>query len=281
MILQSPLDPNIQVKIEGMNFDYGCLEMLEIKIVSGRSFSKDLSSDSVKARILNESAAKALGIKYTQDSIWAGPEYIGIFKDFFVHSKHEKISPLMIKICEEKLLQEIVIRCRPESQSVVMGSIEKLWKFFFGDSKPDCILFENAVGEMYSVEDELVKLLGIFTWITVLIAVMGLFAFSLFVIEKRTKEIGIKKVNGATAMDIFKSISWEFLRLVLLAILISWPAGWYIIHKWQQNFAYHEGPGWKIFVFSGVMALVVVQLTILIHILKASRSNPVNVLRYE
>lgn len=278
---KSPSDPNNTVKVEGMSFDVGCMEMLGMKMVSGRTFTKEMAGDSVKVKILNETAAKALGIKYTADSIWAPPDYIGVVKDFFLHSKHENIAPTIIDICNDKYLEEIAIRCYPEAQSRVMTSLEKLWKSFFGDTKPNSVLFENAIGDLYSSEEELARLLMVFTWLIILISILGLFAFSLFVIEKRTKEIGIKKVNGATAMDIFKSISWEFLRLVLLAILISWPAGWYIIHKWQQNFAYHEGPGLKIFVFSGVMALVVVQLTILIHILKASRSNPMNALRYE
>ena len=178
-------------------------------------------------------------------------------------------------------MEEIAIRCRPETQSRVMSSLEKLWKSFFGDTKPNAELFENAMGELYSSETELAKLLSVFTWLIIIISVLGLFAFSLFVIEKRTKEIGIRKVNGANAMDIFKSLSWEFLSLVSVALLISWPAGWYIINKWQQNFAYHEGPSWKIFLFSGILAFLVVQFTVFIHVLKASIGNPVHALRYE
>ena len=117
-----------------------------------------------------------------------------------------------------------------------MSSLEKLWKSFFGDTKPNSDLFENAIGELYSSEEELSELLMVFTWLISLISILGLFAFSLFVIEKRTKEIGIRKVNGATGIDIFRSMSWEFLSLVLVALVISWPVGWYIIHKWQQNF---------------------------------------------
>ena len=272
-------DKKVTMDVLGVDNDF--IEMFGIKIKSGRNFSPELASDSVNAKIVNETAALALGINSISDSSVVFQKYVGIVNDFFLHSMHEKIMPMMITLSKKEYLREIGIRYREGTQKQVENSIKILWKELFGDSLPNFESFEESIQSEYTKEAQLLKILKVFTFLVAFISAMGLFALSLLVLKKRSKEIAIRKVNGATYIEIFLAISMEFLRLALIAMIFAWPSGWYIIHRWQENFAYHENTGVLIFLVSGFITIIIIQVSILLHAFQAVKTNLVDTLKSE
>jgi putative ABC transport system permease protein len=279
--IQSPDDPNKTLTIDGMAVDYGCLELLGIRLVSGRFFSREFPADSASI-ILTESAARAMNVHYSTDTIENKNNVIGIVQDFVFHSSREKKPPVSINYLRPNYYgQEMLLRYETRSVDELRKKLEKIWKAINGDIPYNDSLMEECFGWDYEDVDQLVKLLKIFSFISVLISIIGLSGLSMYLIEKRNKEIGIRKVNGAEVSDITRMIIREFMVLVVIAVIISWPACWIILKKWQQNFAYQPALNLIVFLSSFLATAIIVILSILFHIWKASRMNPVDVLKQD
>ncbi len=283
MVVQSFIDATKEVEVEYIGVDYDFIETFEFELTAGRSFSKEFSNDFSKSIILNEKAVNELEISDPIGKIIDGKKIVGILKDFHIHSFHEKVMPLFFTI-DLSDIEEIVIRVNPESMGRTLAFIEKKWNEFspyypFGGYQ----LFNEALDELYVQDKQLKKILIVFTSIAIFIAMLGLFGLSLYVTKRKTKDIIIHKVYGASVLDIVIILSKEFIWLVLIASVLAWPVAYIVMNKWLQGFAFRINiiNNLWLFLIAGFFSLIIVLLTISIRTIRTARINPVEALRYE
>jgi len=274
-------DKDVKVKMEGFAVDYDCLETLGIKILEGRSFSPDYGSDLEHSVIINETGVRELGIvDPVGNFLYDSTVIIGVAKDFNLHSIHTEIPPLVISM-NDRYLFYIHVHYRPGTLAELVPKLESEWKKLEPDRPFSYSTIEELFEEAYASEKNLGTILSIAALFTLLIAAFGLFGLTLFVARSRTNEIGIKKVFGSPE----GAIVYSFLRgnflMVLVAELLSIPVVLYFLGRWLNNFPYRTGIGWWVFLIAFLLAMLVVLLTVSIHAIRASRTNPVDALRYE
>ena len=235
--------------------------------------------------LLNESAVKKLN--------WANPvgrsfsKYpvkegfiTGVFKDFNFKSLHEKIEPLFLYL-KEGDSKYLSVKLNTADISGSVEYIQKLWNIMMPDSPFEYFFYDDFYNQLYKKERLFGKIIFVFSTIAILIACMGLFGLAASFSEKRTKEIGIRKVSGASITEIMTMLNREFVKWVLIAFFIAIPVTWYSMHKWLQTFEYKAGLKWWIFGLAGILALVIASLTVSWQSLRAATRNPVDALRYE
>jgi len=235
--------------------------------------------------LINETAAKALGfekldgqrLKHRSD---LNPEIIGVLKDFNFQSLHNDISPLCLYYYPGYLVclsLKIKGNNIPETLKYIQGQIEAI----SADYPFEYRFFDDIFDQAYRNEQKLGRLFMVFSSLAVFIACLGLLGLASFTAEQRTKEIGIRKVLGASVSNIIKLLSSHFLKWVLLANILSWPIAYYVMNRWLENFAYRIDLNAWIFIISGLAALGISLLTISYQSIKAATANPVKSLRYE
>jgi putative ABC transport system permease protein len=271
----------MKVKMEGYAVDYQLIETLGIKVLEGRTFSREYGSDLEHAVLLNQTAVRELGIDdpvgQKMDSLTS---IIGVVKDFNLHSIHTEIPPLSISMTD-KYLHHILVRYRSGTLDRLIPELVKEWNKVEPDRSFRCTPIEELFEATYSAEKNLSTILSLSALFALLIAALGLFGLTLFLARSRTHEIGIRKVFGSTEKEIVYSFLQNNFILVVVAELLSIPVTFYFMVKWLNNFNYRTGIGWWIFVLAFVIATLVVLLTVTIQSYKASRVNPVEALRYE
>jgi len=267
-----------------MYVDFDFIETLGFKIKEGRSFSKEYGTDETEAFIFNEAAIKSLA---TDNVIGKEVKYfgeerkiIGVVKDFNYWTLREKIEPVVIFL-KKDYCWRIAARIRSGNIAQTMSFLENKWEDIFPDWPFEFSFVDSDLNELYNKEKKLEGLSGYLTVLAVFIACLGLFGLSSFTAKKRTKEIGIRKVLGASVTDIIKLLSKEFLILVCIADIIALPIAFYFTNKWLQDFSYKIDPSIWIFIFSGFLTLLIATLTVSYQAIKAATSNPVESLRYE
>jgi putative ABC transport system permease protein len=265
---------------------------LGLQIVQGRNFSKEHPADCEAGVLLNEDAAKKIG--------WANPigqyisypggnnstfKVIGILKDFHAQSLHTGITPFAVFHRASKTYNIrsscVVVRLRAGQAHAAVQALEREWKRCTGDASLEYSFLDEDFDRQYRVEQRLGKVLGVFTMIAVCIACLGLFGLAAYVTEQRTKEIGIRKVLGASVASIVGLLSKDFLKLVAIAFLVACPLAWWGMERWLQDFAYRIELGASVFVLAGVLAAVIAFLTVAAQAWRAARANPVKSLRTE
>jgi len=235
--------------------------------------------------LLNESAVKKLGWDNpigNQFSIYMQKEgfVTGVIRDFHFKSLNKEIEPLFLYVNENNP-KFLAVKLDAASIAGSVEYIQKLWNKISPDTPFDYFFYDNFYDQLYRKESLFGKIIFIFSTIAILIACMGLFGLAAFFSEKRTKEIGIRKVNGATIAEMMTMLNTKFLKWVLIAFLIATPIAWYIMHKWLQSFAYKTELSWWIFCLAGIIALVIALITVSWQSWKAATRNPVDALRYE
>lgn len=266
--------------------DYNFIEMLGFELVNGRSFSSEYATDKKEAIIINEEAARQLGwnkpIGKRLKIFWNNEigRVIGVVKDFHFKSLHEKIEPTVFTV-GFRWLFHIVIRIRPGNIPNTLDFIKETWKKYNPIRPFDFSFVDENFDKLYRAEEKMGTLFGYFTSLAIIIACLGIFGLVSFSTENRTKEIGIRKVLGASVVRIIHLFSKEFIMLVLVANIIAWPIAYFVMNKWLQNFAYKINISWWTFLLAGVTALVIALLTVSYQAIKAATSNPVEALRYE
>lgn len=272
---------------ESVLYDY--FETIGVEIVKGRSFSPDFSTDMINwdnhtgAFILNESAVQAMELDDPIDKefrVWAfkGP-IIGVVEDYHFKSMRSAITPMFF-MANPAYWNEIVVRINPNSASV-LTDIKTVWDQFAPEYPLEFHFVSDKVRELYYSDKNLADSLNLFSILAIVIASMGLFALTLLSTNLRIKEIGIRKVVGASFMGIVFLLSKDTLKLVIVANIIAWPVGWYAMHKWLQNFAYRIDMSWWMFIIAGMLAFMIAFLTVSYQSIKAALANPVESLRYE
>jgi putative ABC transport system permease protein len=270
--------------------DYDFLDTLKLEMAQGRFFSKEFTTDS-HAAVLNEKSAELLG---WEDPIgkkinnWASKKgnfvVIGVIKDYHYESLHQEIRPQALFLSGgyyTNVERYISVRLNTENISGTIKHIESKWKEFAPQMPFEYSFLDQDYDNLYMNERQTRKLFSIFSFLAIFIACLGLFGLASFIADQKTKEIGIRKVLGASVTRIVKNLNKSFLKWVLIANLIAWPIAWFAMNRWLENFAYRIGLSWWMFVLAAVLAVFIALLTVSFQTVKAALKNPIDSLRYE
>jgi putative ABC transport system permease protein len=262
---------------------------LGMQVLQGRGFSREFS-DSASV-ILNETAAEMIGWKNATGKYLDYPgnsqrfKVIGVVKDFNVTSFRESIEPFALFHTSSNTYNlktsYISVRLAAGDVNDHLRRMEKVWKSFAPDTPFDYTFLDNDFNALYRSEQRMGAVFGIFTFLSIFVACLGLFGLSVFTAERRKKEIGVRKVLGASIQGIVALLSIDFLRLVLLSAVIAFPIAWLSMHQWLKDFAYRAPVGWSVFLVAGSSAVIIALLTIGFQAIKAAVANPANSLRTE
>ena len=269
--------------------DYNFLDFYGIKLLEGRNFSKEITSDVGKAYILNKTAVETIGWEDPVGKRFRRREkelgvVIGVVDDFHFQEFRSKVQPLVIKRIDSNRAWTVgcfSIKISSEDIPGTLSFIEEKYKEFSSDYPFTYSFLDEKIDRMYRSEQRLGKSFVYFTVLAVFIACLGLFGLAAFAAEQRTKEIGIRKVMGASVSNIILKLSLEFVKWVILANIIAFPVGYFGMNKWLQNFAYKIDIGIWTFILSGTLASIIALITVIHQVFKAATANPVDSLRYE
>ena len=272
------------MQIHVVDVDQDFLKTYNIPLVSGRNFSNDRPLDK-NGYMINETLANMLGWKEAVGKkIMRNGEHevIGVVKDFYFASLHDKIDPLIItnKPWQDKF-DFLAIHYNSLHTQALMGEIKKRWKKLVPSTPFDYWFLNDSFNDLYKSEQQFQRGFFYSSILAIILAVLGMLGLVTFSVEQRTKEIGVRKVLGASSFNVATLISKDFLRLIVIANIIAWPFAWYFMNRWLQDFANRIQPGWWVFILAGMMALFVALATIGYQAVKAALANPVKSLRTE
>ena len=273
--------------------DADYIKTLGLKLVAGRDFSKNVPGD-VAAYIINETAVTELDLGTPQDALgkslswptWRKPDslktgpIIGVVKDFHFKSLHERVEPAVMHIYPAAY-SRIAVKLKTGSIQNSIAQIETLWNRFSPDFPIEYTFLDESFGKMYKAEDKLKTLLSLFTGVTIFVACLGLFGLTAFAAERKRKEISIRKVLGATVQGVVIMLSKDFIKLVLISLVLASPVAWYFMSQWLDSFSYRIDITWWIFALAGVVAVLLAFFTVSLLAIKAGLANPVKNLRTE
>jgi len=280
------------IKMVPVGYDY--FKTLENKIVEGRSFDRNIRADENSTFILNEAAIKEFGwddpigkmfetskVDFTTGE-WVPRkgQVVGVAEDFHFESVHSKIEPVVYYINHE-MLRWSIIKIKPLNTSETLEYIKEKWDDLNIEINYAPSFYEDDLDTLYRAEERFFTLFVIFSGLAITIACMGIFGLASYTAEQRTKEIGIRKVMGASVITIINLINKEFLRLVIISNIIAWPIAWYFMKNWLNNFIYKIDLSIWPFIISGFIAIIIALLSVTYKSLKASSTNPIDALRYE
>ena len=271
------------IMIHVMDVDYDYLGLMNLKVVQGRNFSQEYGTDST-AYLINETLAKQLGWKDPVGKYISRDgkhKIIGVVKDFNFSSLHDNIGPLIITMKPWDYYYYLSVKINPESKENTIKALEKAWTGIVNNEPFSYTFLASTIVANYNKERQTARAFIYLAIISIVIACLGLYGQAAFSTEQRTKEIGIRKVFGATARNILSVLSGGFAKIILIANLIAWPVAWYFMDKWLLTFAFHINIVWWIFAVALALSLIITAATIISQAIKASYTNPVEALKYE
>lgn len=290
----STRDGSKQISVNAFPVDENLIKTLQLKIIAGSDYTQtdllqlDTSNGGANMRytyMLNESAARAMG--------WTPEEAVGktivknvegevkaVVKDFHFRSMHEEIKPLLIFL-DKRMVGSWFVKISGENIEGTLRSLEKSWKERVTHRPFEYHFLDDDYARLYKTEQRTANVFTSFSTLAILLACLGLFALTAYTMVRRTKEIGIRKVLGATIPDILSLVSKDFLKLILIALVIASPVAWYAINKWLQDFAYKVDVEWWVFALAGLATLLIAFMTISLQAIKTAMTNPVKNLRTE
>ena len=268
-----------------VDFDY--IPQMKMKVLAGRAFSKSFMTDTTNSMVLNEAAIKLFGYKSPQEAIgrkfdqWGRKgTIIGVVKDFHFRSLQEVIKPLSMRI-EPRACDLIYVEVNTRNMQTTIGGIEKTWKGMLPDKPFSYFFLDDFFDRQYRSEDRFGRLFLYFAILAIVISCLGLMGLASYSTIQRTKEIGVRKIVGASVGNIVFLLSKDFLKLVAWSFLVAAPAAYYFLHGWLEGFAYRIPLYWWIFATAAVTAFLVAFLTISFQAIKAAVTSPVKSLRTE
>lgn len=268
-----------------VDFDY--INQFKIKMVAGRGFSKDFATDTTQAMVLNEAAVKMFGYKSPQQAIgkrfkqWGREgKIIGVAKDFHFRSLQQPIKPLSMRI-EPGGCNLVTANVSATNVTATLNAIENKWKTLIPNRPFSYYFLDEFFDKQYRSEERFGKLFLNFAVLAIFISCLGLLGLASYSTIQRTKEIGIRKVLGASTSNIVNLLSKDFLKLVAVSALIAFPIAWFAMHKWLEDFAYRIGVSWWVFLAAGILATLIALFTISFQAIRAAIANPVKSLRTE
>lgn len=277
-------DPNGQVRFTPVGVGYDFTKTMNLKMAEGRDFSKEFPTDS-SGVIVNETAVKVMGLKEPigREVNWGKTKVriVGVLKDFHFQSLHTAIRPLIAYLGAREPQGSVVIRIQAGKTPETLAAMERICKRI-NPAVPFTYAFtDQEYARQYQSEQVVGKLAGYFAFLAIFISCLGLFGLAAFTAEQRTKEIGVRKVLGASVAGIVGLLSKDFLKLVVMAFVLASPVAWYIMKQWLQGFAYQIDIEWWMFALAGVIAVLIAVFTISFQSVKAAMVNPVRSLRSE
>jgi ABC-type antimicrobial peptide transport system permease subunit len=281
-------DPQRSVDLVFAGVDYGFFETLKLEIKEGRVFSREIPSDQRAGYILNESAVKKIGLEAPVGKRFAIRKregtIVGVVKDAHFRSFHHEIEPRVFFISDMTHAEDaglVMIRILGTETERSLSHIERVWRDINPVSPFEYHFLDQTYDRLYRSEKRIGTVFNFFTALAIFISCLGLFGLASFMAEQRTKEIGIRKVLGASSPKIITLLTKEFTRWVLVANLIAWPVAYFVMKKMLQIYVYRTAIGIDTFLLSGLTALTIALLTVSYQALRAARSNPADSLRYE
>lgn len=266
------------IKLEALFVDHDFVECFGLELIEGKSLKEFEGSEALKI-VANKEAKSLMGGDVIGKGFWGG-EIVGVVNDFKFHSFHENKKPTVL-IAGEYMIREMVIELKSKINRQVLDKIAVEVKGNYPDLNTDFEILTDRFNLLYKKEQRLGKLIGIFSFIAIFIASIGLLGLTMFNTQKQGKNIAIRKVSGASSFIIWRMLVNAYLKLILLAFLFAIPLSYYLLNKWMQNFAYKTEIAWWIFAAAGMLAVIISLFTISWYSIKAARQNPVGSLRYE
>jgi putative ABC transport system permease protein len=277
--------------------DHNYIPTMGMQLVAGRNFSRQFATDEQEAFILNETAVRdlgwgdpvrAIGKEIFWETWGAGGEadtlkrgrVVGVVKDFHAKSFHQKIEPMVMHIYPGGF-NEFVVRIRPENTAATLGFLRGQWAKLAPEWPFDYQFLDDQFARLYASEQTFGRLFGVFTGLSIFVACLGLFGLASFTAQQRTKEIGVRKILGASVGSIVALLSRDFLKLIAIAFVLAAPAAWYFMREWLQHFVYRVDLGWWIFAAAGGLAGLIALCTISLQSIRAALTAPVKSLRNE
>ena len=277
-------DANSRVFVSKTGVDFDYVETMGIEMAEGRPFSKAFASDASTGFLVNEEVVKIMGVESAVGKRFnfgsVNGTIVGVMKNYHFWPVQNAIEPLALYI-SPKGIYYMVIRLSEGDIPASLAYVKATWNRIVPGYPFDYKFMDEDFDGMYRSEERMGNLLQLFTVLAILIACLGLFGLASFTAEQRTKEIGVRKVLGATLPGVILLLSKEFTKWVIISNVIAWPVGYFVLKNWLQGFAYRTPMSWWIFVGSGMLALVVALLTVSYQSLRAALANPVEALKYE
>jgi putative ABC transport system permease protein len=276
-----------QVDLKSISVDEEFFNTYNISLAAGRMFSKSIPTDDSLSFVINEAAVKAIGWKNAKDHIDQEFQYadvkgklIGVVKDFHFESLHQEITP-MIFLQRRNNYNVISVKIAGGEMNTAIASLEKIWKEFVPARPFDYAFLSEQYRKLYTAEQRQSELFTVFSGLAIFIASLGLFGLATFNTMQRIKEIGIRKVLGASVINIVQLLSREIVILIVASNLIAWPVAWYFMDQWLKTFAYRIDINIGLYIIAAVSAVLIALITVSTQTIKAALRNPASTLRYE
>jgi putative ABC transport system permease protein len=274
-----------------MRADFDFIDTYQLRVLHGRQFSREFGTDSQGAILINEAGAREIGyapeeaIGKELNIIRSADEYIkgtiiGVVENFHFKSLHRIIEPFVI-LCDPESFQIISVRIQPGDVRGTLSYIQKKWTETFPEEEFEYSFLDDRINLLYESEGKMRQIFFVFSTLSIFVACLGLFGLAAFTAQERTKEMGVRKVLGASEINVFVLLSKEFTRWVFIANIVAWPLAYYVMTKWLQNFAYRIGVSVWPFVLAAILAFVISLITVSYQSIRAALTNPVDSLRYE
>lgn len=276
----------ISTSLYQMAGDADYLDTYGMQLAAGRFFSKNIPTDTIKSVLVNEAAVRTFGWQKPENAI--GKRFgkgdntryvIGVIKNFNFESLHKPVEALLLSYSRNG--SEMSLKINAAHIDEVVSHIKKTWQAMEPDVPLSYAFIDERVAAQYGSEQKMEGIFYGFSALSLLIACLGLFGLTTFIVERKTKEIGIRKALGASVPGIVRLLSSDFIKLVLISVLIATPISWYFMHDWLQGFAYRININWWVFFIAGLIAVLIALLTVSIQSIKAALANPVKALRSE
>lgn len=276
--------------------DFNYLKTMGLKLISGRDFSKNYPSDYDQAVIVNEAFIKHFGLENDASGKMPGRfvnnKIIGVVKDFNYESLHSKVKPAAIVLNYKNILNaandidtniepRLLVRIKAGNIASTISAIKTIWEKLVQGITFNSTFLKDNIENQYRTEEQLTTIVSLSSILSILITCLGLFGLSILIIIQKTKEIGIRRLLGASAYSVYGMLSKEFLLIILAAQLLGIPVAWYLINKWLTEFAYRINMDAIIFLAAGLITIIIACVTISIQAIKAANTKPVDTLRYE
>ena len=289
IFLSPDMDTKKAISMQTWQIDENYIPVLGMKMATGRNFSKEFLTDS-NAAIVNEAAVRLMqGADPFRQSLYEMEDLqtkkldkyhiVGVVKDFNFNSLRQVVTPMVLFLHENR--GQLALRVHPANVQRLVGEIGEIWRQM-APSQPFAYTFmDDDFNNIYKTEQRMGGISLSFSLLAIFIACLGLFGLAAYAAEQRTREIGIRKVLGASVGGIISLLSRDFLRLIVVSAVIAFPLAWWAMHHWLQDFAYRITIGWEVFVFAGVVALAIAMVTVIFQALRAALANPVVSLKNE
>ena len=282
------------VQTENYVTDDDFLKTMNIPLLAGRSLDQHTASDLTNGFVLNETAVRALGFKNADDAIgktilWGGGDdkkhgsIVGVVKDFHFRSLHEKIAPALFQFAPYDWMtyNYVLVKLQPGNFNSTIDFIRKTVATFDNSWLIDYKFFDENFQSLHKKDQQQGQIFAAFAAIAIVISCLGLFGLTIYATQQRVKEIGIRKVLGASVVGIVNLLSRDFITLILIAACIAFPVAWWGMNKWLEDFAYRIQIGWQVFAIAGAALMMIALVTVGVQAMKAATANPVKSLRTE